>query len=501
MNNNDNNNDGLNAISLGSVDTGSNNSNTSSIPTITPTIQEPKNEELSVPEPISADTSKVALANDTSTSLEPVAPIPMEEIPKVDGIPTGEVSNSVIEEPKTTADQNLMASIDAINGDIGSMPPIGGDMPPVPPLEPIAPVPKAEVKEEVLEPVDPVEFDVPETINNFNPSINEIGTVPPIPNIPIIETPTGSQVVKKKNNNKILFVLIIVLALAAVAVGVYILLHMTQPKAGVQVKNVKIEINSKVSTDIKDYATFNGIDPSLCSLDTTEIPNELNKINEDYTFKINCNETTYTGKAKVVDTTAPEVKLKELTVPIDGSVKPEDFIQECVDATECSYSFKDEEKLKEQLKEAASYHVEIVVSDTSGNKKEVTATLIVSEKVFKEAELYLTVNASINGQSVIYKLGIENGNFNESALKTYVFKITNDEDYNKLKSDSAGKSEIAYNNVTGSPTFSDVDKSVSISQILDYNDLNKEENTTLPLTIGDLRAYYESKGYSCSLGF
>ncbi len=115
--------------------------------------------------------------------------------------------------------------------------------------------------------------------------------------------------------------------------------------------------------------------------------------------------------------------------------------------------------------------------------------------------MYLTVNASINGQSVIYKLGIENGNFNESALKTYVFKITNDEDYNKLKSDSAGKSEIAYNNVTGSPTFSDVDKSVSISQILDYNDLNKEENTTLPLTIGDLRAYYESKGYSCSLGF
>ena len=76
-----------------------------------------------------------------------------------------------------------------------------------------------------------------------------------------------------RKTNKLIFVIIIVLLIAAVGVGVYIFLNMSNKPASVSVtpKEVKIEVGSEVSTNILDYATFNGVNSANCSLDTSNI--------------------------------------------------------------------------------------------------------------------------------------------------------------------------------------------------------------------------------------
>lgn len=453
MNNNSSNNNGnndLNAFSLGSVDNLNPNN-----------IEQVPLENLSTTTNVNSLNSTDTNKADTTNSVDNLNAIN---------------DNSTTVVPLVNNGNNANESLDTTNinnANINSIPDVN-NLPPVP----------------------PVSYDIPETINNFNTTsvFNDIGTVPPINNssipTPIINNPEPK---KGKKVNKLLFVIIIVLLIAAIGVGVYIFLNVSKPKVSstVTVKEVSIEAGSSVSTNINDYATFKGIDSSSCSLDTSQIT-DTNALDATYTFNITCGTKTYSGTAKIVDTTAPTVTLKEVTVQINSELKPEDFVLTCTDASECSYEFSDNDKVQGFLSAAGNYHVDIIVKDANNNETEVTGTLIVVED--EVPELYLSCTA--NNEEI--KLGITSSVFTGSIKRIYTFKL-NASDYEVLKAENNGKEEITYQNITGVPSFNDDDSTLIITITPTVEAINSEFNGSLPNAYGELRQYFIAKGYSCAL--
>lgn len=513
--NNENNND-FNAISLGNVDN-SNNLNPEPVAPIPLETQEnssvvnPTEKELATPVEPAAPVAPVEPVNPIVETNEAV-PTPINTdnvIPDNNNIINPEVTpieNGSIDTPaqQTINTNELFTSIP--NNNIGTVPPLNNkdiEVPTVPvtPVAPVETMPSEEVPTNSVEPVAPVEplpYDIPSTINNYDsvPTFNEIGMVPPIPDTPAAVKNQGMPS-KKKGMNKLVFVLIVLLAMAAVGVGVYMFLHVSSSKAApVKVKNVEIEMGSTVSSLITDYATFYGIDYKTCSLDTTDIK-DTNKANALYPFAVTCGDTVYKGTAKIVDKTKPEVTLKKVNAQLNAEIKPEDFIESCKDNSTCSYTFKDELKLKDNLAQAGTYEVPIIVKDESGNEIEVVGSLLVNANA---ADLYLVCTKGNDTFIEANKLGLVNNEFNKVNTRSYTFKLT-DEEYQTLKTESADKTEITYKNITGSVEFNDEDKTVVISKFLTYEELNKEAGTELPLQIGSLKEFYVNKGYDCNLEY
>ena len=364
------------------------------------------------------------------------------------------------------------SNVEALN-----MPEENNNVAPVPPAMDNAPVEPIQPELQPVEPVAPISYDVPEVINNNNesPFMNEIGTVPPINNIPGNPTPapTTEPVSEppRKKTNKLIFVIIIVLALAAVGVGVYIFLNLAKNKAPlVTIKNVQIELGSEISTNIDDYAFFRNVDKATCSLDTTNLKSDI--LDAQYNFTINCRDMgNYRGTVTVVDTTKPEVVTKDLEIGVNGTVIAENFIESCDDASECSYSFQDEEKVKEDITKAGEYEIEISVKDKANNEVIVKAKLTVSENV---AKIYLNCSKTTDDYSVVTKYGLNENEFNN---------------------------EISYKDITGTYEFNDTDKTLKITKTMTYEELTTEAGSEIPTSAGDLRDFYGARGESCMIGY
>lgn len=370
-------------------------------------------------------------------------------------------------------------------------------------ISPVNPVNEANPINTPVAPVEPVapqstiNYDIPQSLNEFSatPIFTDIGTVPPIINGPQVSNNLEPEKPKKKGGSKLLFTIIIILAIVAVGVGIYIFLNVTNKK--VTLKYVQLEVGSEVSTKITDYAIFKNILSSTCSLDTSNIT-DTSVYGAEYTYKITCNSKVYTGKVKIVDTVKPEVTLKEsVTVQINGDLNAEDFIVSCMDSTKCSYSFKDPVKVKEYLKTAESYKVPIIVKDEAGNEIEVTGTLIVGGNI---ADLYLICTKEMDGYTQVEQLGINDDTFNESDTRKYIFTLEDDA-YQTFKTENNGKSVVTYQDITGEVKYNDTDKSIIITKLVTYQELNTEFNTTLPTTLSELRSFFVEQGYSWSQAF
>lgn len=454
-NNTNGNNNDLNAVSLGNIEIGNNNP----IPPVPPVDN---NNPVPPVEPVST------IPTVDATNVEPVSPAEsMGTIPPVEPV-----------SPVAPAAQE------------SSIPPVD----PIPPVE-ANPIPEVNA----IPPVQPVNYDIPETINNFNPTpvFNEIGTVPPIPDTPIInQAPvnnTQAPEPKKKKGNKLIFVIIIVLLIAAVGVGVYIFLNVSNKPAPVSVtpKAVEIEAGSEVSTNIADYADFSGINSANCTLDTSSIT-DVNSVGSEYPFTITCGASTYNGTATIVDTTAPVAVLSPVTVQVGGTVSAEDFVSSCNDVSGCSYSFANEETVKGYLNTAGNYHVDINIKDGAGNQITSEGTLVVTTEEVAEvpdADMYLSC---ANAEETL-RFGIVTSNFNGYATRSYEFTLSESE-YNTFKSANENSSSVTYNNVTGAPSFDDDTHTLTISQVL-----SDDEVADLPTSYGELRSQYVGDGYTCTL--
>lgn len=463
MPNNNSNNGGndLNAVSLGSIGLGT----TNDIPPVPPV------EPLDNPVPSSVGVQP-------SVNPEPVNPaqtVTPEVMPNVNPVPPVDNATQTVNSvpPVEPVAPGTIPSLDEMSQ---------GTIPPVDPIPPVA----------------PVSYDVPEAINNFNttPVFNEIGTVPPISDIPV-PTPTMKmdEPKPKKKTNKLIFVIIIVLLIAAVGVGVYIFLNMSNKPATVSVvpKEVQIEAGSEVSTNVEDYATINGIDSSTCTLDTSSIT-DTNTLGNEYPFTVTCNSVTYNGTATVVDTTAPSAVPKDVTVQVNDEIDPKQFISgDCTDATECSYAFSDANAINEYLSSAGEYSVDITVTDEAGNISTVSATLTVTEE--EVPDLYLS--CTLNNETL--KLGVTASSFTGSAVRTYTFTFDSADEYNSFKTQSGSSEAVTYQNVTGAPSFNDSTLTLTLTQNLTKAELDQEEGSTLPNSYGELRQYYSGQGYTCAI--
>lgn len=358
-------------------------------------------------------------------------------------------------------------------------------------IEPVAPIESIDTLDDsstnVPEYVDNNGYDIPEPINvNPTPNFDSIGTVPPV--VESHDTPNNNA--PKKKTNKTIILMIVVLVIAAVGVGVYIMLNMANRKTAptVTLKDVKIEVNSEVSTLISDYAN----NATNCSLDVTAIK-DTSKVGTVSEFIVTCNGVEYKGKATIVDSKAPVVEVNDVTVAINGEVKPEDFIKSCDDATECTYKFKEEDKVIENLKVAGEYQTTIIVSDEANNSTEVTAKLIVKDGPV--AVMTLKCSKRNDNYKLIYTLGFSaDGNLIDEATKSYEFSF-DEAAYKKLKEESGNVDTITYSNISGKPDFNDDNKTLTIS--VDISNINTEMKTTLSKSYQEVRAYFVRQGYSC----
>lgn len=428
------------------------------------------------------DLNAVSLGNIEMGNINPIPPVPPVDnnpVEPVNTIPAVDATTTNVEPTGTVNPVEPVSPVVQEN----SIPPVENPIPDV----------------NAIPPAQPVNYDIPETINNFNPTpvFNEIGTVPPIPDTPIInQTPVNnnpSVEPKKKKGNKLIFVIIIVLLIAAVGVGVYIFLNISnKPKTiSVTPKAVEIEAGSEVSTNINDYASFSGINSANCSFDTSSIT-DVNNVGAEYPFTITCGANTYNGTAKIVDTTAPVAVLAPVTVQVGGIVTAEDFVSSCNDVSECSYSFANEETVKGYLNTAGNYHVDINISDEAGNQITSEGTLIVTNEEVVEvpdADMYL----SCANDKETLRFGIVTSNFNGYATRSYEFTLSESE-YNTFKSANENSNSVTYNNVTGTPSFDDDTYTVTITQVL-----SDSEVSGLPTTYGELRSRYVGNGYTCTL--
>ena len=453
-NNSNNGNNDLNAVSLGSIGIG----NVNNIPPVPPieNLNGVESNVSSITSPVNPDSPNTTVNSVPPVeSVSPATPVatpstPIESVQSVGNVP----------------------SIEAMSQ---------GTIPPVDPIPP----------------VQPVSYDIPETINNFNttPVFNEIGTVPPIANIPV-QTPTMNtdEPKPKRKTNKLIFVIIIVLLIAAVGVGVYIFLNLSNKPASISVipKEVEIEVGSEVSSNILDYATFNGVNSANCTLNTSNIT-DTSVVGNEYSFSVTCGANTYNGTATIVDTTAPSAVPKDFTVQLNGEVSPQDFISSCTDATDCAYAFSDPDAVSEYLTVTGEHSVDIIVTDEAGNTSTVSATLTVTED--EVPELYLT--CSLNNETL--KLGVTSSNFTGNALRTYSFTFNSTDEYNSFKTQNENSESVTYQNVTGTPSFDDTTLTLTLTENLTKADLDQEEGSTLPTTYGELRQYYGAQGYSCTI--
>ena len=427
------------------------------------------------------DLGAVSLGSIDAGNVNNIPPVPpIESIDNQTNVDQANVSN-----PSSNVNESINNPVPVAD----SVATLGNDVSAVSPenVTPVNPIP----------PVSPVSYDVPEAITNFNttPIFNEIGTVPPISDIPVQTPIMNTEGPKpKKKTNKLIFVIIIVLLITAVGVGVYIFLHMSKKAEtpSVVTKNVEIEAGSEISTNIEDYATFKGINSSSCTLDTSNIT-DTSVFGNEYTFSIKCGNSTYDGKATIVDTVAPSAVSKDVTVQVNGEIKPEDFVSSCNDATECAYAFSDANEVSKYVASAGEYSVDIIVTDKAGNTSTISAMLTVT--LDDVPDLYLS--CSLNSET--YKLGITASNFTGKAKRIYTFKFNSADEYNSFKSQNSDKESLTYENVTGIPSFDDDALTLTLTQDLTKAQLDQEEGTTLPNTYGELRQYYNNQGYTCTI--
>lgn len=143
-------------------------------------------------------------------------------------------------------------------------------------------------------------------------------------------------------------------------------------------KTVTYEEGSTLSTNVGDYLKYKPINTSGYTLDTSDV--DVNEVGE-YKYKITYNNKVKKGIVKIVDTTPPKVKTRDLTVEVgDKNFYVGNFVVSCDEKnTPCITSFKNERD-KNKINSVGTYNIDIVVSDIYDNKMTTKVKLTVVNK-------------------------------------------------------------------------------------------------------------------------
>ena len=145
-------------------------------------------------------------------------------------------------------------------------------------------------------------------------------------------------------------------------------------------ENVEVEINSEV-LNIKDFfENSNFSDGEINYFENDKKIKFDTKYNKIGSFKvvIKINDKNYETAINVVDTLAPTLKLKKLTITLGDKFEINFFVESCTDNSkeDCILSYKENKKYTK----AGTYDVTIIAKDKSDNVAEETTKLIIKNK-------------------------------------------------------------------------------------------------------------------------
>lgn len=169
---------------------------------------------------------------------------------------------------------------------------------------------------------------------------------------------------KKTLLQKIIIIILIILFIIALGIGIYLFVRPKFKDVTIELGTEKISIDDFLISPMYRKTVKQVTD--LDSLNLFEVGKKdikLKFLNKEQTVKLN-----------IVDTTPPNVKLKEKTAYIDYQINPEDFIESKEDLSEMSVSLKDDV----QISDYGEYPVTVVVSDKYGNETVGQTTLVIS---------------------------------------------------------------------------------------------------------------------------
>lgn len=333
--------------------------------------------------------------------------------------------------------------------------------------------------------------------NNFinSQKVNDIGTVPPA-------NPNDNK--KKKGMNKTLFAILIIVLIFAVAGGVYYFLNISNQKVKLTPKTYTIGVGSVLSEKVSDYATITKGDIKNCRV---ILNNDIN-VNEigEYSVSIKCGDETFQSKIKVVDESAPQATITPVFKGKGEEIAAEDFVKTCVDPSECSISFVNEDDVKSKLEtEGGPYKVGIKTEDKIGNTKDYEAELYVTSlnvftyRTCASQGTQMSDYQATKAISDVLPIGkSEDGNvsFLNVARRHYKYVFLKENDYYEV----AGNKEntLTFDGITGLASYDDEKLTIIISTDLPLETLKSENEGAFPTDFGGISAIYENKGYTCS---
>ncbi len=323
---------------------------------------------------------------------------------------------------------------------------------------------------------------------NMN-GMNNFSSIPTPPNAGDFNT-SGN---KKKGMSKNTILILVVLLIAIIGAGVYFVLNNTKKTAGtITLNDMQLELGSELSTAISDYATISGFDVSTCKLDTSKVdPKKMGA----YDYSVTCGTTSKSAKIIMQDKTAPVVVLKEVMVYPGSSVKIEDFILSCSDASNCTYELEDKtQDLNALAQNEGTYQINLIVSDDYDNQTIVTLSLNVSTSAPVK---YMYCTPSMNSDTTLnasvelaYNYGIDNNDMLSTIQKIQTYTYDVQEDYLEAKA--------GYNTTQGSVVFDDDEFIITVTQNLTPAELSTEFNVNpFPTEYSELRQFNLNQGISC----
>ena len=195
-----------------------------------------------------------------------------------------------------------------------------------------------------------------------------------------------NQRVNNDKKNKIILIIIIIGILLVIVITTAIIHNKSKNK---ELSNAKIEIRDEVTLEINAEKPEKTVYfKSLENVNEDDIKINYENVNFSelgtYKAKIKVNNEIYEVNIRIVDTIAPNLELKDLTIEKGTVYKPEDFVDTCEDNSNkgCKISFdeltpdKDGKKIDySNYTEEGTYDIKITAEDDAKNNTTKKTTL------------------------------------------------------------------------------------------------------------------------------
>ena len=315
---------------------------------------------------------------------------------------------------------------------------------------------------------------------------NSIGTDPT--SIPIIETLDVAPKVKQEKNNqepvkKIVFTVVIVLLMLGVAGGLYYYLSLGQKNkntSGFVLNDITLIQGQVLSDNVTDYGDFEGIDTSLCKLDTSKVDNNTPG---SYTYSVKCYKTNKQAIININQFNNFKITTKIITRKVGSKITAKEFT---TTNNSYTYSFIEDDDY-DNLQKIGIRVVPIDVVDDEDNHQTIYGVMNVIETDYLQM-------MDCRKDSLVNRVVFDsNNNRLGEVLRIYEEKYETEEELTK-KVLLINKGELSLGNYSGYPLIDYSKLQIRIVSAVNESLLGNE----FPKTHDGIKNYYVNDNYTCS---